>query len=154
MAIPLLPDWSPHWTEAPFKLNYFSSQSLSYITTDGQSASLSLNKAPIWGSWPDFHYCQTIAGLLIWGALSDERTGLSFTMYNELFLLQLSSLQPLWTDWVENTVSSSTSIAACVFVAAGKCLPSRCLETVLVYLLISWSLHSNGSTCYNNIFHT
>jgi hypothetical protein len=26
-----------------------------------------------------FYYCQTIAGLLMWGALSDERTGLPFT---------------------------------------------------------------------------
>jgi hypothetical protein len=31
-------------------------------------------------SRPDFCYCQTPAGLLIWGALSDERTGLSFTI--------------------------------------------------------------------------
>jgi hypothetical protein len=49
-------------------------------TTDGQSASLSWNKAPICGLWPDFYYCQTVAGLLMWGALSDERTGLSFTI--------------------------------------------------------------------------
>jgi hypothetical protein len=27
-----------------------------------------------------FYYCQTVAGLLMWGALSDERTGLSFTI--------------------------------------------------------------------------
>jgi hypothetical protein len=52
----------------------------SYITTDGQSASLSWNKAPIWGLLPDFYYSQTVAGLLMWGALSDERTGLSFTV--------------------------------------------------------------------------
>jgi hypothetical protein len=56
-----------------------SNESESYITTDGQSASLSLNKAPIWGLRPDYYYYQTIAGLLMWGALSDERTGLSFT---------------------------------------------------------------------------
>jgi hypothetical protein len=31
----------------------------------------------------------------------------------------------------------------------GTCLLSRCLETGLVYLLISRSLHSNGSICYN-----
>jgi hypothetical protein len=55
------------------------SESESYITTDGQSASLSWNKASIWGLRPDFYYCQTVAGLLMWGALSDERTGLSFT---------------------------------------------------------------------------
>jgi hypothetical protein len=55
-------------------------ESASYITTDGQSASLSWIKAPIWGLRQDFYYCQTLAGLLIWGALSDERTGLSFTI--------------------------------------------------------------------------
>jgi hypothetical protein len=57
------------------------SLSLSYITTDGQSASLSWYQAPIWGLWPDFYYCQTIAGL------SDERTVLSFTMYNVQYIL-------------------------------------------------------------------
>jgi hypothetical protein len=29
---------------------------------------------------PDLYYCQRVAGLLIWGALSDERTGLPFTI--------------------------------------------------------------------------
>jgi hypothetical protein len=43
------------------------SQSQSHVTTDDQPASLSWNKAPIWGLRPDFHYCQTIAGLLKWG---------------------------------------------------------------------------------------
>jgi hypothetical protein len=53
----------------------------SYVTADGQSASLSWNKAPIWGLRPDFYYyCQTFAGLFIWGAVSDERIGLSFTI--------------------------------------------------------------------------
>jgi hypothetical protein len=36
-------------------------------------------KYPSGGLRPDVYYCQTVAGLLIWGALSDERTGLSFT---------------------------------------------------------------------------
>jgi hypothetical protein len=53
-------------------------ESESYATTDCQSASLSWNKAPIWGLRPDFNYCLTAAGFLIWGVLSDERTGLSF----------------------------------------------------------------------------
>jgi hypothetical protein len=34
------------------------SESESYITTDGQSASMSWNKAPIWGLRPDLDYCQ------------------------------------------------------------------------------------------------
>jgi hypothetical protein len=52
----------------------------SYITTDGQSAILLQNKARIWGLRPDFYYCQTIAGLLMWCALSDKKMGLLFTI--------------------------------------------------------------------------
>jgi hypothetical protein len=37
-----------------------------------QSASLSWCEAPIWGLRPDLYYCQPVAGLLMWGALSDE----------------------------------------------------------------------------------
>jgi hypothetical protein len=54
------------------------SQSQSYVTTDGHSANISMNEAPIWGLRPDVYYCQTVAGLLMWGALSDERKGLLF----------------------------------------------------------------------------
>jgi hypothetical protein len=42
------------------------------LTTDGQSASVSWNKAPVWGLRPDFYYCQTVVGLLMWGARSEE----------------------------------------------------------------------------------
>jgi hypothetical protein len=56
------------------------SESESYIMTNDQSVSLSWNKEPIWSLRPDFHYCQTVAGLLTWGALSDERMGQSFTI--------------------------------------------------------------------------
>jgi hypothetical protein len=37
-------------------------------------------KAPIWGLRPDFCYCQTVAGLLMWGSLSDKRTRLSLRL--------------------------------------------------------------------------
>jgi hypothetical protein len=47
------------------------------------SASPSWNKAPIWGLRPDLYYCQTVAGLLMWGALSDERTGLLFARLSQ-----------------------------------------------------------------------
>jgi hypothetical protein len=59
-----------------------SSESVSeyYITTDGQSASLFWNIGPVWDLRSDFYYCQTDAGLLMWGTLSDERMGLSFTI--------------------------------------------------------------------------
>jgi hypothetical protein len=36
------------------------------------------NKAPIWGLRPDFYYYQTVAGLLMWGALFDERAGVVY----------------------------------------------------------------------------
>jgi hypothetical protein len=55
-------------------------KSQNYVTTDGQSANLSWCQAPIWGLRPDFYYCQTVAGLLMWGALADKRTGLPFTI--------------------------------------------------------------------------
>jgi hypothetical protein len=68
-----------------FRLGFYYSVGLSsivnpesYVMTDGQSASLSWNKAPIWGLRPDLDYCQTV-GVCWWGGvLSDERTGLSF----------------------------------------------------------------------------
>jgi hypothetical protein len=53
-------------------------ESESYNTTEGPSASFSWNKASICSLRPDFYCCQTVAGFLIWGALSDERTDLSF----------------------------------------------------------------------------
>jgi hypothetical protein len=37
-----------------------------------------LVSSPIWGPRSDY-YCQTAVGLLMWGALSDKITGLSFT---------------------------------------------------------------------------
>jgi hypothetical protein len=48
--------------------------------TDGHSASLSWNKAHIWGLRPDFYYSQTVTCLLMWSALSYEKTVLSFTI--------------------------------------------------------------------------
>jgi hypothetical protein len=59
--------------------NKVQSQRQSYIMTDGQSVGLGWCQAPIWG-WPNFYYHQTVAGLLKWGALSDDRTGLYFTV--------------------------------------------------------------------------
>jgi hypothetical protein len=56
------------------------SRSWSYITTDSQSARLSWCQAPIWDLWPIFlspwNFLQTVACLLFYTALSDERTGL------------------------------------------------------------------------------
>jgi hypothetical protein len=48
------------------QLNWIQSQSQSqtYVTTDGQSASLSWWQAPIWGLRLDIHYGQTLCGFV------------------------------------------------------------------------------------------
>jgi hypothetical protein len=78
-----------------------------HITTDGQSASLSWNKTPIWGLRPDFCYCQTVAGLLMWGALSDERTGLPFTIAVGPRQGSHFRVRVPWGSWPYFTISDS-----------------------------------------------
>jgi hypothetical protein len=65
-----LPDW----------LTTRSQSQSYYIMTNSQSASLSWYKTLVWGPRPGCCYCQTVADLLMWDALSDERIGLSFTI--------------------------------------------------------------------------
>jgi hypothetical protein len=55
-------------------------ESESHVTTDGQPASLSWNKTPIWGLDQIFIIVWHLRVSLIWGALSDESTGLSFAI--------------------------------------------------------------------------
>jgi hypothetical protein len=73
-----------HLTPTPTLLTAGSrlsrNESKSYVTTDGQSASLSWPKAPIWDLRPDFYYSQTVERLLMWDAISDEKMGLSFAV--------------------------------------------------------------------------
>jgi hypothetical protein len=59
------------------------------------SAIPSWSKTPIWGLRPDHYYCWTVAGLLVWGALSDERTGLSFARLKLLRTATANSYKPL-----------------------------------------------------------
>jgi hypothetical protein len=71
------------------------------------SASLSWSIAPIWGLRPDFHYRQTVAGLLIWGPLSDERAGLSFTIAAGARQRSHSRVRVTWNSRPYFTVSDS-----------------------------------------------
>jgi hypothetical protein len=71
-------------------------ESESYVTTKGQLVSLSWNQAPVWGLRPDFYYRQTVMGLLMWGAFSDERTGLSFTIAAGPRQCSHSQVRVLW----------------------------------------------------------
>jgi hypothetical protein len=144
-----------------------------FVTTDGQSASLSFNKAPIWSLRPDFYHCQTDAGLLMWGALSDERTDLSFTVAAGLRQISHSRVRVLrdsrpyftlsdprllfsslpncssCTDYKISTLTeykTPSSVAVHFLPWEHVCLRSHYSVTALVYLLIWWSLPSNRST--------
>jgi hypothetical protein len=77
----------------------------SYVKTDGQSASLSCNKVDVWSLQPDFYCCQRVAGLLIWGALSDDRTGLSFTIAPGFRQRSHFRVRVPWDTWPYITVS-------------------------------------------------
>jgi hypothetical protein len=68
---------------------------------------LEKKKAPIWGLGPDFYYCRTVSGLLIWGALSDERTNRSFTVAAGSRQRSHSQVQVPWDSRPYFTVSDS-----------------------------------------------
>jgi hypothetical protein len=59
------------------------------------------------GLRPDFCYCQKVAGLLMWGALSDERAGLSFEIAAGPCQCSHSWLRVPWDSWPYFTVSNS-----------------------------------------------
>jgi hypothetical protein len=88
-------------------VNWLGSDSESYVTTDGQSTSPSWNKAPIWGLRPDFYYCQTVADCVMWGGLSDEKTGLSFTIATGPRQRSHSRVRVPEDSWLYFTVSDS-----------------------------------------------
>jgi hypothetical protein len=88
-------------------LNLRERESLSYITTDGQSASLSWFQAPIWGLWPDFYYCPTIAGFdmvrPLWREDGSVFYNVQCTIYNAFYCLRFETrslyLYPPGTGW-------------------------------------------------------
>jgi hypothetical protein len=127
-------------------LSQSQSQSYSYVTTDGQSASVSSNKAPIWGLWTDFCYCQTVfgsfsgpspVGLATLFTVSDSRLPFSLPPTTRRVTVEVStppphgtsvtsllpefSLYNVGTDRTENIASNNWF----VFVAAETCVSSR-----------------------------
>jgi hypothetical protein len=46
--------------------------------TVSESVSTSWCRAPLWDMRPDITFCRSVAVLFVWGALSDDRTGLQF----------------------------------------------------------------------------
>jgi hypothetical protein len=72
-----------------------------------KSASLSWHKAPIWGLRPEFYYCRTVAGLLMWAAVSGERTGLSFIIAADPRQHNNSRVRVPWDSRTYFTISDS-----------------------------------------------
>jgi hypothetical protein len=99
-----LHSWTLNSLTNELRLN--ESQSQSYVTTDGQPASLSWYKAPIWGLRPDLYYSYDNYGVFfLWGALSDERTGLTFLYASGPCQRNLSLVRAPWVSRPYFTVS-------------------------------------------------
>jgi hypothetical protein len=97
------------------------SESESYVTTNGQPASLSWNKAPSWGLRPDLHCCLTVAGLLMLGSLSDGRTGLSFAIATASRQCSNSRVRVPWDSRPCFTVSDSDyPLVGCIREGSGN----------------------------------
>jgi hypothetical protein len=96
--------------EAHYKVQHFtkskSKSESEYNMTNHQLASLSWCQASVWGPRPDCSYCQTVTGLLMWGAHSDERTGLSFTIAARPRQRSHSQVWVPWNSWPCFTVSN------------------------------------------------
>jgi hypothetical protein len=95
-------------------------QSQSYVTTDGQSASLSWNKAPIWGLRPDLYYCLTVTGFF-------DVVKVKSQMYICIFLLYI-----LGSDLIENMSiakewTPTVMMYCCRFYLATDCLSKGCI---------------------------
>jgi hypothetical protein len=105
----------------PNSLNWTSSsqsQSQKYVTTDGQSASLSWNKVSIWGLRPDLYYCHTVRGMLMWGDLSDERACLSFARVTVSSNKSVASMYSLYLH-----------VNKCMYIQNMQCLCQSRLST-------------------------
>jgi hypothetical protein len=72
---------------------------------DWRSVSLSWCRAP----WPDIHSSLKVTVLSIWGALSDERSGLSFVSHSQLSVVQIFTILQLLTNCMYNIYKASVS---------------------------------------------
>jgi hypothetical protein len=78
------------------KYKYMSKSHCDWCSV-GQSVNLGVD--PIWGSWPDIYYCLKVMVLFLCGALSDERTGLSFVYAAGPCQRSLSRVWVPWDSW-------------------------------------------------------
>jgi hypothetical protein len=118
-------------------------------------SALRLDSPPIWRTKSSYLYLPGTGWpgytLRHWVPFSSSATTRRYSAGSPhgSILTWLPSLSCLWllgTDRVENPFSKSISSITRRFVAVGTYLQGRCLETGLVYLLISRSSNSNCSS--------
>jgi hypothetical protein len=127
------------------------SLSLSHIATDGQSVCLSWYRAPsgahdqIFVTVWQFLFC-------LWGGRPLWREGGSVFCSRTILTLSLAyniSARTTYRTQLFHCCSPNVALLRIWCLATRTCLPSRCLETALVYSPTSRSLHSNGCIRYN-----
>jgi hypothetical protein len=110
-------------------------------------------------------YCQTVAGLLMWGSLSHERTGLSFIIAAGLRQRSHSRVRVPWYSWPYFTVSDSklsfspppttSRVTVEVYDPAStrkSALPSNCLLSIVAARTTQHRKHSSSivvQACYH-----
>jgi hypothetical protein len=99
-AIPSMDFWVQNW----FMSCMLWSESESYVTTDGQPDGLGI-KHPFGAYDQIFITCVTVMVLFLWGALSDERMGLSFVYAAGHCQRSLSLVRVPWDSRPYFTVS-------------------------------------------------
>jgi hypothetical protein len=133
-------------------LGFGSCRVESYVTTNGHSASLSWNKAFIWGLQPDIYSYQTLAGLFMWGAPSDKRIGLLFTIAAGPRQRCHSQVQVPWDSWPYFTLRFETSLFFASYDSQGYS-GSIWLPFHMGYnsCWVEWSLMTNGQSASQSV---
>jgi hypothetical protein len=124
-------------------------KSQSHVTTEGKLASLFWCHAPIWDLRPEFYFRQTDAGLLMWGTLSDERTGVFYNvqcirsyLHGRLYSLALKLKRVCWM-FVDMEKRSVPSRSPGIHLRGNVCLfRIHCCGNVPIE-----PLSSNGRLC-------
>jgi hypothetical protein len=85
------------WNSSSFSMGTACTRCLGVPTgKNPEDSSQASVEATHWDSWPDIYYCLTVTVLFLWGALSDERTDLSFVYVTGHCQRSLSRVQVPW----------------------------------------------------------
>jgi hypothetical protein len=84
----------------------------------------------------NFYYCRTVADLLTWGALSDERTGLSLQLLPVLASAVILGSVLIRCRGNVCSFRSNGQVFTRLSAAADRCLASRCLAMDVSAMLL------------------